>query len=310
MCDTSATGRSRSTPPSLHANSRATSMRRSAYHARMRLSATTARMAWSRASSHFSLLSLSTCCKRCRRCPSCSARSASCLNSPTFCTLFSGMSISIPACCAAVEMSCSFLTVSLPICSSLLTWSSTLGMSTLPAVRVLRVATTKPSEMACLICSLGCSSGSRARTSSLKGGLRPDRMASLLSVTCRSGRLTLPRAKGRTTRPWTSLLPPEPHTSRGVFFFLLSSSAHCSRSSSDSVFPSRILPPSRNLVSYRLPSSMNSSSFRSGTSSSIGRPVLRSTSSMRMLAPHLALRTSLTRYLRSKLTMQRRLGLC
>ena len=50
---------------------------------RMRLSATTARMAWSRASSHFSLLSFSTCCSFCRKWPSPSASSASFRNSPT-----------------------------------------------------------------------------------------------------------------------------------------------------------------------------------------------------------------------------------
>jgi hypothetical protein len=55
----------------------------SAYQMRMRLSATTARMAWSRASSHFSLLSFSTCCSFWRRCPSASASSASFRNSPT-----------------------------------------------------------------------------------------------------------------------------------------------------------------------------------------------------------------------------------
>ena len=52
-------------------------------------------------------------------------------------------------CMAAVRMSPSFFTVSFPMCSSLLTWSSIEGMSTLPAVRVRRVATTKPSEIAC-----------------------------------------------------------------------------------------------------------------------------------------------------------------
>ena len=55
----------------------------SAYQMRMRLSATTARIAWSRASSHFSLLSFSTCCSFWRRCPSASASSASFRNSPT-----------------------------------------------------------------------------------------------------------------------------------------------------------------------------------------------------------------------------------
>ena len=48
---------------------------------------------------------------------------------------------SMPHWIAEPWMSCSFFTVSLPMCSSLLTWSSTLGISTLPAVRVRRVAT-------------------------------------------------------------------------------------------------------------------------------------------------------------------------
>ena len=56
-------------------------------------------------------------------------------------TRLSGTLMSRPACMAASFRSCSFFTVSLPICSSLDTWSSTLGISTLPAVRVRRVAT-------------------------------------------------------------------------------------------------------------------------------------------------------------------------
>lgn len=80
----SPTGLSRSTFPSLHVNSSPTSMLAlSAYQMRILLSATTARMAWSRASSHFSLLSFSTCCNFCRRCPSASAMSDSLRNSPT-----------------------------------------------------------------------------------------------------------------------------------------------------------------------------------------------------------------------------------
>ena len=52
-----------------------------------------------------------------------------------------GTLMSMPEPMAAPWMSCSFLTVSLPMCSSLETWSSTLGISTLPAVLVRRVAT-------------------------------------------------------------------------------------------------------------------------------------------------------------------------
>ena len=55
--------------------------------------------------------------------------------------VFMGTLMSTPVWMAAPLMSCSFFTVSLPMCSSLLTWSSTLGISTLPAVRVRRVAT-------------------------------------------------------------------------------------------------------------------------------------------------------------------------
>jgi len=58
----------------------------------------------------------------------------------------SGTLMSIPDCTAEPLMSCSFLTVSLPMCSSLLTWSSTLGISTLPAVRVRLVATCRRSQ--------------------------------------------------------------------------------------------------------------------------------------------------------------------
>ena len=54
-----------------------------AYQTRTRESASTARKAWSRTSSHLSLLSLSTCCSFCRSMPSASASSASFLNSPT-----------------------------------------------------------------------------------------------------------------------------------------------------------------------------------------------------------------------------------
>lgn len=57
-------------------------------------------------------------------------------------------------------------------------------------VRVL--PTTKPSDTACRMLSLGPLCGSSARTSSRKGGFRPDRMASELSVTCRSCSGTLP----------------------------------------------------------------------------------------------------------------------
>lgn len=65
---------------------------------------------------------------------------------------------------------------------------------TLCDVLTLRVATTKASLTAgrrgmwrpCLC---------RARTTSLKGGLRPERRASLLSVTVRSGSTTRPRCK-------------------------------------------------------------------------------------------------------------------
>ena len=53
------------------------------HQTRIRESASTARMAWSRASSHFSLLSLRTCCSFCRSMPSASAKSASFRNSPT-----------------------------------------------------------------------------------------------------------------------------------------------------------------------------------------------------------------------------------
>ena len=53
----------------------------------------------------------------------------------------SGTLMSMPDCTAEPLMSCSFFTVSLPMCSSLLTWSSTLGISTFPAVRVRLVAT-------------------------------------------------------------------------------------------------------------------------------------------------------------------------
>ena len=53
----------------------------------------------------------------------------------------SGTAISRPTWRAAPRKSWSFFTVSLPMCSSLETWSSTLGISTLPAVRVRLVAT-------------------------------------------------------------------------------------------------------------------------------------------------------------------------
>jgi hypothetical protein len=112
-------------------------------------------------------------------------------------------------------------------------------------------------------------------------------------------------------------------------------------------------PPSKNLLSYRLPSKMYvwdghagcklklrfwsrpydpspqrrafvrfrrrdcvgntgfcTSRRKSGISSSMGSPVFLSMSSILMLAPHRALSMSCTRYFRSKLTTQRRLGLC
>mmetsp|Transcript_15220 Transcript_15220/g.44785 ORF Transcript_15220/g.44785 Transcript_15220/m.44785 type:complete len:314 (+) Transcript_15220:3366-4307(+) len=249
---TSATGRSSSTLPRRHENRRPISVaRRSAYHTRMSESPLTARIAWSRASSHFSRDSFSTCCSRCRRWPSSSARSERCLKSPTFwMVLSSPTSISMPTCMPAMAMSCSLRTVSLPMCSSLDTWSSREGISTFPAVRVRRVATTKPSEMACRMRSFARPLGSSARTSSRNGGLRPERIASLESDTCSSGSDTLlPRGIGRMTLPCESLMPPVPHTSSGVFFFLLSIRAHASSSSSGSVPPSMMRPPSRNLLS-------------------------------------------------------------
>ena len=132
------------------------------------------------------------------------------------------LSASLPPPLSLPLLTCSFLTVSLPMCSSLETWSSTFGISTLPAVRVLRVATTKPSETACLAggsplfppppaaaaappvppAALALTT---ARTSSLKGGLRPESIASDESVTCRSGSGAAPPAqflpRGSSTRP-------------------------------------------------------------------------------------------------------------
>ena len=140
----------------------------------------------------------------------------------------SGTWMSRPAAAALPATSPSFFTVSLPMCSSLEMWSSTLGISTwggvgaagaqrratadagpprdlaapaartrrgssrppglrppqplqgartLPAVRVRRVATTKPSLTAWRTCS-GAPRACTARTMRRKGGLRPDSMAS------------------------------------------------------------------------------------------------------------------------------------
>jgi len=77
----------------------------------------------------------------------------------------SGTLTSMPHCTAEPRMSCSFFTVSLPMCSSLLTWSSTLGISTLPAVRVRRVATCARAAGALAVRPIACP----ARPSQLHG---------------------------------------------------------------------------------------------------------------------------------------------
>lgn len=62
-------------------------------------------------------------------------------NSKPLLTQLMGTDTSIPAWMADSLMSCNFLTVSFPMCSNLLMWSSTFGISTFPAVRVRLVAT-------------------------------------------------------------------------------------------------------------------------------------------------------------------------
>jgi hypothetical protein len=215
----------------------------------------------------------------------------------------SGTWMSTPDCSADPRTSCSFFTVSRPMCSSLPTWSSTFGMSTLPAVRVRRVATTKPSETAWRM-GTGAPPAPTARAMRRKGGLRPESSASEESVMCTSGSVAQPRAMGTTTLLSALWEPPGPGTSSAPAL-LLSSSAQASTSSGRSSPPAS---PQR--WSYWLPSSTHSSSVSPGTSSPRGSPVARSITSHRMGASHLAASVSLTRYLPAKLTEQRRCGLC
>jgi len=118
----SPTGRSSSSFAKRHMCSRPTSLvLLSAYHARIMLSGATAAKACSLASSHFSFDSLSTLSSCCRKWPSCSARRASTWSCCTLSMLSSGTSTSIPACWAASRRFRSFRTVSLPMCTILLT---------------------------------------------------------------------------------------------------------------------------------------------------------------------------------------------
>lgn len=87
---------------------------------------------------------------------------------------------SMPHCSADPWMSCSFFTVSLPMCSSLLTWSSTLGISTLPAVRVRRVATSKGQKAGFRLCCR-C-----ARSRNQRLGLMERNRIDVSMITCKN----------------------------------------------------------------------------------------------------------------------------